>query len=342
MTTWPIYIIITILLILAELEYFRIAKRFQIVDRPNERGSSKHITLRGGGIIFLIGVWLWEVLSGFRHPWFAAGVSLVGLVGIWDDVKSVPNIIRLAVQFVAMLLLCQEWNLLQGSLWWAVLFVLVVGAGILNAFNFMDGINGMTGGYALAVLLPLMTVNGTFSSPEKELPPFYNASWALGDQNLLPIVTISVLVFCFFNFRKHALCFAGDAGALSIAFVVVFSVGSLILMTGNWSYILFMAVYGVDTVLTIVHRIFLHEKLGVAHRKHAYQIMANELHMPHLLVSGVYMMLQLLISAGLIWLPMNRCLYATLVLTTLCIGYVLFMKRYYPLHVAYLSHLDKS
>ena len=185
----------------------------------------------------------------------------------------------------------------------------------------MDGINGMTGGYSLAVILPLIVM------------------YSIVGQNLsmLIVMAISLLVFCFFNFRTKARCFAGDVGAVSMAFLMIFCTGWLMLKTGDVSYIVFLAVYGVDTVMTIIHRIMLHENIGEAHRKHMYQIMANELQIPHVVVSAIYMAVQLLISAGLIWLPVNHYVYAILVLLVLGVIYIVFMKKYYHLHEEYLA-----
>ena len=126
-----------------------------------------------------------------------------------------------------------------------------------------------------------------------------------------------------------------------MAFILVFAIGKLMVATGDYSYIVLLALYGVDSVLTIVHRIMLHEHLGEAHRKHAYQLMANELKMPHTLVSSIYMTIQLAIAAGLIWLPMNHYIYAVIVFVILVVAYVLFMKKYYHLHAEYLKSLEK-
>lgn len=186
----------------------------------------------------------------------------------------------------------------------------------------MDGINGITGGYSIAVLLPLIYLNNIFD--------FISVPF-------LYVVGISLVVFCFFNFRTNAKCFAGDVGSISIAFILLFALGNLILQTGDITYILLLAVYGADTILTICHRIHLHENLGEAHRKHAYQIMANELRIPHVYVSSLYMAVQLVISAGLIFLPINHYIYMGAVIVILAIAYLLFMKKYYRLHVDYLK-----
>lgn len=322
------FVIIFLMLVLLELAYFRIADRFNIIDKPNLRSSHKSIVLRGGGIIFLFGIWLYSASFGFDYPWFIAGLSLIGLVSFVDDIHSLPDSARLVAQFAAMFLMFYQFDILNLNDWWMVLVALIVCVGIINAYNFMDGINGITGGYSLSVLLPLIYLNTTDN---------------FISQDYLYVVGMSLLVFCFFNFRKKAKCFAGDVGSISIAFILLFALGKLILQTGDLSYLTFLVVYGADAVLTICHRIQLHENLGEAHRKHAYQLMANELAMPHVLVSSIYMVLQLAISFGLIFLPVNHYLYMGIIIAALAVAYLIFMRRNYHLHEAYLqSKLQQS
>lgn len=316
------FIIILFALILLELAYFRVAERFNIIDKPNLRSSHTSVVLRGGGIIFLLGVWLYAAFFGMSYPWFMLGVSLVGIVSFVDDIHSLPDSLRLVAQFAAMFLMFYQFNILNWHDWWMVVVALVVCVGIINAYNFMDGINGITGAYSLAVLLPLI---------------YLNAGLDFIDADFLYVVGLSLLVFGFFNFRRKAKCFAGDVGSISIAFILLFALGRLILLTGDLSYLAFLAVYGADTVLTICHRIRLHENLGEAHRKHAYQLMANELKLPHVLVSTIYMLLQLAISFGLILTPISHYLYMGIIIVALAVAYIVFMKKHYHLHEAYLQ-----
>lgn len=180
----------------------------------------------------------------------------------------------------------------------------------------------MTVGYSLAVLAPLAAIN-------------YKAPFI--DMNLIYAAITSVAIFCFFNFRKKAKCFAGDVGAVGVAFIILFILGDLILTTGNLWYLLLLGVYGVDSVLTIFHRLLLHENIFFAHRKHAYQLMANELKIPHVAVSTFYMILQLGISFGLLYLPTNKWIYFVAVLLALIVSYIYFMKKFYRLHEDYLK-----
>ena len=310
-------IFLCVILFLCEIIYFRIADRFNIIDKPNQRSSHTCITIRGGGIIFFLGMMVYAIWSGFSYPWFLLGLSMISVISFIDDIAELSPKARLVVQFTAMFLMFYQWGMTAMPIWY-IAITLIVCTGIINAYNFMDGINGITGGYSLAVLLPLA---------------FINSRVDFVDQDMIITAIISVLVFNFFNFRKKAKCFAGDVGSVSIAFIVLFFLGKLILHTENPVYIMFLAVYGIDSVLTIVHRIMLKENISKPHRKHMYQIMANELRIPHVVVSSVYMLMQMVISFGLIMYVGNIYFYAMGILMVLAMGYVIFMKRYFSLHL---------
>ena len=324
------YIIIFVLLLVVELVYFCIADRCNIIDKPNERSSHSMIVLRGGGIIFLVGAWMWSVFFGFQYPWFLVGLTLVAGVSFVDDIHSLPDSVRLVVQFAAAVMAFYQLGILHWSMWWIILLALIVYVGATNVINFMDGINGITTGYSLAVLIPLALVN-------------MNSTFV--EESLIISTILASLVFCVFNFRPkgRAKCFAGDVGSIGIAFIMLFLLGNVIIKTTDITWLIFLLVYGVDGCLTIAHRIMLHENLGEAHRKHAYQIMANELKIGHVKVTSLYMVMQLLISLGFIYLCPNTVLAHWLDLITalvvLVITYILFMKKHYHLHEEYLASL---
>lgn len=326
------YLIIFVLLLAAELVYFRIADKFNIIDKPNERSSHSTIVLRGGGIIFLIGAWVWSAFFGFDYPWFLAGLTLVAGVSFVDDIRSLPDSVRLVAQFAAAAMAFYQLGILHWSMWWIVLVALIVYVGATNVINFMDGINGITAGYSLAVLLPLMAVN---------------MDGGYVEQSLIISTVLASLVFCIFNFRPKgkAKCFAGDVGSIGIAFIMLFLLGNVIIKTEDITWLIFLLVYGVDGCLTIVHRIMLHENLGEAHRKHAYQLMGNELKIGHVKVASLYMVMQLAVSLGFIYLCPDTVLchwmYLIGALAILAVAYVLFMKKYYHLHEEYLASLGK-
>ena len=335
------YRIIFIILLALEVVYFRIADRCNIIDKPNERSSHSTIVLRGGGIIFMLGLWIWAAFNsagllntglGFGYPWFLAAVTLIAGVSFVDDMRSLPDSLRLVAQFVAMGLMFYQMDMLHWEMWWVVILALIVSVGATNIINFMDGINGITGGYALASLIPIYILN-------KEM--------GFVEESLVVTVILADVVFCLFNFRPKgkAKCFAGDVGSIGIAFILLFMIGQLIMRTGDVTYLVFLLVYGVDGCLTIIHRIMLHENLGEAHRKHAYQLMANELKIGHVKVSLLYMGLQLMVSLGFVFIVPDTVLahwiYFIGAIIVLAIAYVMFMKKYYHLHQAYLDEIKR-
>ncbi|WP_320997338.1 glycosyltransferase family 4 protein [Bacteroides nordii] len=311
------YLIVLVLLFSAELFYFRIADKCNIIDKPNERSSHTRITLRGGGIIFYFGVLVYFLTNHYEYPWFMLALTLITLISFIDDIRSTSQALRLVFHFSAMALMFYQWGLFSLP-WWTILVALIICTGIINAYNFMDGINGITGGYSLIILGALAFINHSVVS--------------FAEPDLIYTMLCAVLVFNFFNFRKRAKCFAGDVGAVSIAFTILFLIGRLIIQTGDFSWIILLVVYGIDSVLTIVHRLMLHENIGLPHRKHMYQIMANELRMPHVVVALIYMMMQAIVVIGYLILREYGYWYLLGSVFLLSMLYLLFMKRFFCLH----------
>ena len=349
------YLIILAVLLVLELCYFKIADRFNIIDKPNERSSHSTIVLRGGGVIFAISMIIWFIWQVVNGEWltvqdylpFMVGLILIAGVSFWDDVQSLPDSVRLVAQFAAMALMFwsmfgiqDSWFTVQEWYWKVAIIIaaLIVCVGATNIINFMDGINGITAGYALAMLVPLLILD--VRGQTEDVAGFIEPSY-------LVVAIIGVLVFCIFNFRPKgkAKCFAGDVGSIGIAFILLFATGRLIIQTGDLTYLVLFLIYAVDGVLTICHRIMLHENLGEAHRKHAYQLMANELKMSHVVVSCIYMVLQLAISLGFIYLCPNTILAHWIYFICMCVvfglAYILFKMKYYHLHEEYLASLKK-
>lgn len=310
------YILLLILLFTSELAYFRIADHFNIIDKPNQRSSHTSITLRGGGIIVYFGILFYFLIEGLHYPWFFFGLTLISIISFADDIKPQSSKIRLIIHFISLALMFYQWNLFELP-WYYTIIALIFCTGVLNAYNFMDGINGITGGYSFVVASALCYIN------------LYQASFV--DANFIYFLLIALLVFNFFNFRKKAKCFAGDVGAVSIAFIIVYLLGLLIIKTNDFGYIILLALYGVDAILTIIHRLILKENIFEPHRKHLYQILANELKLPHLLVSTIYMIFQVVVIIGLLYTP-YKLIYSVAVVLIMIIVYILFMRKYFHLH----------
>lgn len=283
-----IYTIIFLILFIIELLYFKVADRFNIIDKPNLRSSHTEITLRGGGVIFWFAALLYFVQNISYNYFFFTGITLVTLVSFWDDIQSLSTKIRISVHFLAISLIFYDLGVFINLHPIAIVLAYIFAIGIINAYNFMDGINGITGLYTLVVMGSLWYVN-------KNIQLFTDASFII-------YAMLASLVFLFFNYRKRAKCFAGDVGSIAIAFWVIFLILKLILITNSIIWLLFLAVYGVDAICTILHRLYLRQNIFEAHRLHFYQILSNEYKIQHRIVSLIYAITQSFISAIVIFL----------------------------------------
>ncbi|MGZ3767950.1 MAG: MraY family glycosyltransferase, partial [Mucilaginibacter sp.] len=304
-----IYTLFAILLLAIEFIYFRIADHYNIIDHPNERSSHTRVTIRGGGVIFLfaaIGVAFLH--SGYWLP--VLGIIIIGVISFLDDVFTLSSRVRLLFHFAAVTLMFFYLDVFNVVPFYvsALLYIMVIG--VINMYNFMDGINGITGAYSLVVLCGLQYVN------------LRQIRFVDADMIWLPI--LSCLIFLLFNFRKKAKCFAGDVGSVTIAFWIIMLLMRLIYTAHNWSYILFLVVYGVDSAVTVVHRLIRRENILKAHRLHFYQILANERNAPHLLVSAAYAVLQGIIIGAIIANPqLPESVFFLVTILPLVIVYVL-------------------
>jgi UDP-N-acetylmuramyl pentapeptide phosphotransferase/UDP-N-acetylglucosamine-1-phosphate transferase len=260
--------------------YLFIAKKLNITDKPNSRSSHSQVTIRGGGIIFPLFALTWFLVNGFQYPFFFAGLVIISAVSFLDDIFQLSSLVRFSLQVISVLLLFFDLDLSAYHLLiWAV--AVIISVGILNVYNFMDGINGITAGYSISVLIGLWIVN--------------NFQVNFIQNEFIYYVGIAIITFSLFNFRERAICFAGDVGSVSIAFIILFMLSMLILKTQNPLYLLFLGIYGTDSTLTIIYRAWLKENIFKPHRKHIYQLLANEIRLSHLFISTIYSIAQLLI-----------------------------------------------
>ncbi len=301
-----IYAIIVVVLFALMLVYFKIADHYSIIDKPNSRSSHTVITIRGGGIIFPIALLIYAALFGQISPLLIGGILVVSLISFLDDISELPPRVRILGHLAAVTALMFSMQGIDWPLWsLPIIYIMIIGA--INAYNFMDGINGITGLYTLVVLVSLWYANTLIS---------------FADPSFIMVFILACLVFLFFNFRKKAKCFAGDVGSVSIGFWIIALLMMLMIKTGDLKYILFLAVYGVDAVLTIIHRLLLKQNIFDAHRLHFYQILANDKKMPHLLVSAIYGVSQLTINFVVINTGFNIFVTAAMVLVPLILIYI--------------------
>jgi UDP-N-acetylmuramyl pentapeptide phosphotransferase/UDP-N-acetylglucosamine-1-phosphate transferase len=284
-------------LFVVEWLFLAFAQRKHIYDDPNDRSSHTHKTIRGGGVIFWfasLAIFIW---SPAEYWLYFAGMTLVSAISFTDDIHNLgqwPRFISHVAGFTLMFFFLHFF----GAHWYIILITYIVFIGVLNAWNFMDGINGINGLYSLAVLGALQYVNIDVAH--------------FTDQLFIWTPMVACLVFLFFNFRKKALCFGGDVGSIAIAFWIVTLLLALMIKTHNVIWLAFISVYGIDSVFTILHRLWLRQNIFEAHRLHFYQVLANECSIDHRIVSTIYAIAQVLVCAVVIvfWNKMNFWLLA--------------------------------
>jgi UDP-N-acetylmuramyl pentapeptide phosphotransferase/UDP-N-acetylglucosamine-1-phosphate transferase len=281
-----------ITLFVFEILYFKIADRFNIIDKPNHRSSHTQVTIRGGGVVFFLAALLWFIYSGYESVYFIIALTLISVISFLDDLLTLKSGVRSLAHLVAVVLMLIQLKI--DVIWlWPLLLVLIIGT--INAYNFMDGINGITGAYSLVALGTLYYVNRMITD--------------FSSESLLVISILAVIVFLYFNFRKVARCFAGDVGSVCIAFILIFILGQLLTKTSNLMYVGLLLIYGLDSVTTIIFRLIRRENIFEAHRSHFYQYLANEKKWPHLKVASLYGITQGFINVVIIKFFNDQCFY---------------------------------
>lgn len=282
------YLIVFLLLLLIGLVYHRLAIKFGIVDKPNHRSSHSSVTVRGGGILFPFAVIFWWMASDFLHTWMVLGLVWIAAVSLLDDMYTLSRKLRFGVQFLALSMAFYDLGVFERMNWMALPLLYFVSLGIINAINFMDGINGISGLYALIFFGSVLTV--------QEYMPIF-------EESLIRYVILSVLVFLFFNLRKKALMFAGDIGSISIAYLMIYFLVQWYMAGHSWTIILFLMVYGIDVFLTIAQRLKNGENITQPHRSHLYQLLVNHSKHDHVTIALIYAVLQGVVNLGLFIFP---------------------------------------
>lgn len=271
------YVFLTLFLIGAEALYILFARSVGLFENSNERSAHKNgTTVRAGGIVFYLAVVGAIWLNKADLLYFEFGLTAIMLVSFWDDVSPVAKRYRLSIHVLAVgLLLMQQRNVYTS--WYVMAGLLVLGVGIVNGYNFMDGINGMTAFYSLVTV-------GTLWFWQAQLPEGVNP--------LFSCLCIALLIFSYVNARRQAICFAGDVGSMTMGFTVLYGLLETINRSDTYMPILFLAVYGVDTGTTILYRLSLRQNIFQGHRLHLFQLLVHQERWPHLRVSALYAAIQ--------------------------------------------------
>ena len=267
--------------------YLRLARRHAIMDVPNERSSHLYETVVGGGFVIPLAFIGWSVFYTEINLYLIAAILVVSSISLIDDLRGVQPLVRFMAQVLAISFILFELDILEFLPYpFIVVLIGLVYLSWINAFNFMDGINGMMAGYGLLTILTLL---------------FLNERSVFIESSIIIATGIGILVFGFFNFRRKALCFAGDVGSISLAILLGYFFLKLLLQTGDITYLILVVVYGIDSAGTILERLIKKENIFRPHRLHLYQRYANDRKRSHLAVSSAYMAVQLLVNIGFLY-----------------------------------------
>jgi Fuc2NAc and GlcNAc transferase len=279
------------------------------LDIPNERSSHTAPTPRGAGVavatVFIVGLFALRVAEKISDETFisiALPGFFVAIIGRLDDLGYLTS---------------AKWRLV-GHFFVAIVAVWLVGglpslpianssidfgmAGnvlaviylvwMLNLFNFMDGIDLITG-------VETITASGATA--------IFLAIKADGDFWLVPaILAATILGFMFLNIPP-AKIFLGDVGSGFIGFVIALI--SLVTADENaliaWAMVILLAVFISDSTVTLLRRVIMREHLYVAHRTHAYQNLTNRVN-KHVSVSLGVGAINLFWLLPIAWLVANE------------------------------------
>lgn len=291
---------ITAVLCLVLRAYIMMARRLGITNGI----SNKVVT--GGGIIIPLACIAADIYSAhhfFLYPYFLTGIVIIATISFIDDIYDVSPWLRLGVHFACAVLLLLQMGVEAPWIempWWLCAIVVVGIVALVNTFNFIDGIKGITGCYSLAVLLPCYL---TFI-PVNEM--------------VFLCITAAIIAFCCFNFSTPERCYCGDTGSISIGYFAAFLIlcyASLSPVSGNvpqppmlidgldLTAIIFVIVYLIDSSFTLTKRILRRENIFTAHRCHIYQRLAFEAGVPHMRIAIGYAATQAAISVAYVIAP---------------------------------------
>lgn len=323
----------------------RLMIRINIVDKPNERSSHIMPTPRSGGVAIVLSFTLGAFIVLFLEPrfdlplhqFFGVIVSafFMAFVAFIDDIKGLRQVVKFLAQLTSVVvilvsglyfkqlsfpfanpIILSPWVGMAITLGWFLFF--------MNAFNFMDGLNGLAGGSALIASV-FMCILGYLSG-------FYVV------YILSFILSFAILGFLIFNFPKGKI-FLGDTGSQYVAFILavigVIASESSVDFVSEMSVPFLFFIFVFDVILTIVKRLLRHENIFQAHKSHLYQ-MLNQSGYSHVFVTLLHLGFMVIGGLGILYLYLHgqqHTLKIFAVLFSIAIIYAVTVQRIYSKRV---------
>jgi UDP-N-acetylmuramyl pentapeptide phosphotransferase/UDP-N-acetylglucosamine-1-phosphate transferase len=323
--------------------YIRIAHFYNIYDHPVGRSSHLNRTITGFGVFVIFGLLLYSIAFPYTlKSFFIIGLLMISTISYIDDLVFVKHFIRLVFQVFALTLMAIElpFNyMMDFEKLPLIIAIVILGIGVLNAFNFMDGINGMLGLTNLVILLSFLWLNSNSVDIKGNPVSFIR-------NEFLYTYIIGVSIFLGLNLRRKAIVFAGDTGSIALAFIVLYLMLNLIFKTGNYAYFLLFSVFGIDAGLTVIFKLLLRENIFVPHRDFLFKKLVHVGKYKHVNISIIYASLQALINILVIALPLQGRLSAQLSILfiftiTLCAVYIFIRNKYTKKRVIRMREIEE-
>jgi len=337
------YLIAPVCFIIFTLMYIRIAHFYNIYDHPVGRSSHLNRTITGFGVFVIFGLLLYSIAFPYTlKSFFIIGLLMISTISYIDDLVFVKHFIRLVFQVFALTLMAIElpFNyMMDFEKLPLIIAIVILGIGVLNAFNFMDGINGMLGLTNLVILLSFLWLNSNSVDIKGNPVSFIR-------NEFLYTYIIGVSIFLGLNLRRKAIVFAGDTGSIALAFIVLYLMLNLIFKTGNYAYFLLFSVFGIDAGLTVIFKLLLRENIFVPHRDFLFKKLVHVGKYKHVNISIIYASLQALINILVIALPLQGRLSAQLSILfiftiTLCAVYIFIRNKYTKKRVIRMREIEE-
>ena len=297
---WSLFLSAASSIIFAVL-YVLFGRRCGLYDHPNGRSSHATPTMTGMGLVMVCAFLFYGFSTGFTLPdYFVVGLLLLATVSFVDDLIFLKHSLRFVVQILAIAMMLWQMPFASQNQEHVILAVagLIFGIGVINAFNFMDGINGM-------LLLSSFVILGSFFYLNEFVTDSDGKALHYTDSNFIIAMMIALVVMGFLNVRNKALAFMGDVGSMTISMIILYLMYSLLLATGNYIYLLLFSVFGIDAGLTVCYKLILRENIFVPHRDFLFKRLVHIAKLPHLKVSVGYALAQLAINSTVLLLPVN-------------------------------------
>lgn len=322
-------LVVPVAYLLFTIVYLHLAKKHQVYDDPSGRSSHSDSTITGFGLFVIFGLLLYNMVFPYTmKSFFIIGLLMLGTVSYMDDLFFIKHFVRLIFQIFALTLLAIElpFGFVDLEKLPLIITVVILGIGVLNAFNFMDGINGMLGLNSLVILLSFLYLNNYGIDSNGEALNFVNNAF-------LYTIIVGLLCFLFLNLRHKAKVFAGDTGSIALGFIIFYLMMNLIFKTGNLTYLLLFVVMGIDAGLTVIFKLLLRENIFVPHRDFLFKKLVHVGKFKHINIAMTYAAIQAVISIVVIVLPLQKRIPVQmsilfLVTVTLCAAYINTRNKY--------------